>query len=155
MGWFFKLSNEGDIIWAETYDRNSAHMDILYNCNLTQNGNIIFVGSAFSSGTPNQQGWLLVTDQNGCYFNCSLSLEDSFKSSCRFYPNPNEGECYINSFSSHNAFLVYDIYGRYIHGSFERVNEQTIKFTLKDEKNGMYYILDSSTGQVFEVIIHK
>lgn len=153
-GWLMKLTESGDSVWSREYRGvtrigQQIETNILYDCDLLNDGSIIACGVAEDDNdTFPQQAWLLRIDADGCMDNnwCGYTGVKEIKGTnaeqplVKVYPNPaksilnvkyetTEAEIYIR---------VTDLLGRELFSKKSTGGKNTEAIATKQWSNGSY-----------------
>jgi hypothetical protein len=161
LGWFAKITNEGDRLWVRRYAflSNGENSHKVYDMKEAADGGLIICGQAFSwnsAATYPQQAWLLKLDEHGCLVpGCHLvdsTREPSPGISLALYPNP--ASDYLNFFvrspqaARPMTFRIIDIRGR-VAGEFKSSDSgATFIVPVWDWAPGVYFLQCVQDGQV-------
>lgn len=97
-GGLMRLKSDGTVMWQRKYRVYQDFIEYyLYDLKLTSDGGYIMVGQAndllLHHGSPNQQGWIVKVDSNGCISPTACDVTDvlefaSINDQIVVYPNP-------------------------------------------------------------------
>jgi hypothetical protein len=166
-GWFFKFSDEGELIWLRKYQYvdTVGHSHRIYDLKPTPDGGMIAVGEArnpFISPEPSQQAWLLKLDSFGCLIP-GCQWQDTVTVSGQpgkaaaelaIYPNPTSD--YLNfqlrspQAIPQAAFRILDAAGRVVKEFQSEHPGDTVIVPVWDWAPGVYFLEASTQGRILK-----
>ena len=119
VAWAAKIDRTGAVVWDRSYTADPAHDAYFRDVVEKPNGNLVFVGAAFSDTLPawhyHQDMWLLEVDSNGCVVaGCSptaIATPALPDADIKISPNPTYGPFVVNA-PQQGTLLVCDLQGR-------------------------------------------
>lgn len=176
MGWLFKLSAEGELLWEHNYYFASAEYPITNQTSFlsdiieTSDGGYAAIGAyqyvLYSSEKANL--WLLKVDEEGCISpNCSenpimvgideYSIELAFPYGEKYFtlaPNLVSTDTYIHFYSPINSatssILITDIQGKKIDELKLLKGAKELKIVTSNYSNGMYVVSYMNEGRILQ-----
>ena len=145
--WMLKIDSLGNQEWYREYtyeDCGFDCMNILYDVELAPDGGYIAAGSFTNwSVDPRNMSWLLKIDACGDveWQDCQLTTVSAAKpeNRIRLFPNPTEGEVFLEANLAVKSWQLFDLSGRQIEsGSVSASAHQSIKF--RNAATGAYLL---------------
>ncbi len=167
-GWFFKFSDDGQLIWIRKYQilDSLGHQHRIFNIKPTADGGIISIGEVhgnWGTNEPSLQAWLLKLDSFGCLIP-GCQWQDTVTVSGQpgkvaaelaIYPNPTSD--YLNfQLRSPQAipqatFRILDAAGRVVKEFQSTHTGDTVIVPVWDWAPGVYFLEASAQGRVLKV----
>ncbi len=166
-----KLTPSGDTIWCKSFiGVNSAPQccsdNMLYDLEVLPGGSIMATGQADdntgTNGYPQQQGWLLHIDSNGCLLptSCGITAVEQTPSpsgrdgegQVKCYPNPVSTQLTIEYSLPNNvknaSLVISDLNGRVVYSNALTLPQYLYNIDVTVWVDGVYYyqIVNSSTS---------